>query len=79
MKAVVTLKLNQGYLILEKDIAIYGEDLLTGTAVDTDSFSYRDKVGRVAVDILDVKEAVPIPAGTESRVFDVVEKETKDE
>ena len=62
MKAVVTIKLKEGYMILEMDVgAIVQEDLLTSTVVGTDSYSYRDKVGRVAVDILEVKEAIPVP------------------
>ena len=53
MKAVLTVKMRSGYLIVEREIgSLTMEEISTGTVVEDDSWSHRDKVGRVAADIL---------------------------
>jgi len=53
MKAVLTVKMKNGYLVIERDIeTVTVEEVIAGMAVDEDSYSYRDKVGRLAVDLL---------------------------
>jgi len=59
MKAVFVVRLKKGYLIVERDaVAITADEMATATVVDDDSYSPRDKVGRITADILNpLKEA----------------------
>jgi len=59
MKAVFTVRLQKGYLIVEREtLAITVDEIATATVVDDDSYDARDKVGRIAADILNpLKEA----------------------
>ena len=53
MKAVLTVKMKAGYLIVSREIdALTMEEICSGSVVEDDGYSSRDKVGRVAVDIL---------------------------
>ena len=53
MKAVFVVRLKEGFLIVERDaVSITADEMATATVVDEESYSYRDKVGRIAVDIL---------------------------
>lgn len=53
MKAVFTVKLKKGYLIVERDtVAITADEIATATVVSEDTYSHRGKVGSIAVNIL---------------------------
>jgi hypothetical protein len=63
MKAMLTVKIKSGYLIVEREIeSLTSEEICSGTVVGEDEYSYRDKAGRVAVDILNppTKEEAPL-------------------
>ena len=53
MKSVFIVRLKAGYLVMEREIANFtADELATGTVVEDDSWNHRDKVGRIAADIL---------------------------
>ena len=54
MKAVLTVKLKEGYLVMENDIDILDPRVVAGgVVVSSEEYGSRDKVGRVASEILD--------------------------
>ena len=53
MKAVLTVKMKSGYLLIEREVIdLTAEEVCSGAVVEDDGYSYKDKVGRVAVEIL---------------------------
>lgn len=53
MKAVITVKMKSGYLMVEREIdALTTEEVCNGAVVEDDGYSFRDKVGRIAADML---------------------------
>jgi hypothetical protein len=53
VKSVFIVRLKAGYLVMEREIATFTPDeLVTGTVVEDDAWNHRDKVGRIAADIL---------------------------
>jgi hypothetical protein len=60
MKAVLTVKMKAGFLLIEREIFdLKAEEVCAGTVVGDDGYSYRDKVGRVAADILAPPKEAP--------------------
>jgi len=60
MKVVLVVKMKSGYLLTEREIdSLTTEEVCSGTVVDTDSYNFRDKVGRVSVDILNPPKEEP--------------------
>jgi hypothetical protein len=63
MKAVVTVKIKSGYLIMEREIdSLLVDEVFCGSVVEDDGYGYRDKVGRIAVDILNPPKEEPVNA-----------------
>jgi hypothetical protein len=64
MKAVITVKIKAGYLVFERDIeSLATEEVCSGSVIEDDGYGYRDKVGRIAAEILNPpKKAPPPPA-----------------
>jgi len=59
MKAVLTVKMKGGYLVAEREIeSLTMDEVFSATIVDDDGYGTRDKVGRIAADILKPLRAV---------------------
>lgn len=57
MKAVLTVKLKDGYLIMDRFIDVLDpREVASGTVVSSNEFNPNDKVGRIAVAMLDQPE-----------------------
>lgn len=64
MKAVLTVKMKSGYLLVAREIeSLTVDEVCSGSVVEDDGYSYRDKVGRVAIGILNPsKEDADVPS-----------------
>ena len=54
MKAIVTIKLKYGYLIISREVeSLTIEEIFSASLVTDGDYSHRDKVGRVAIELLE--------------------------